>query len=181
LLGFYAPTITEETRARGLDETMNWREFEAAAPELAALGRERFEATGVALLGTLRADGSPRINPVEPYLAAGHLLLGLLTWSRKARDLVRDPRCTVHSSVSDVEGTEGEFKLYGRAREVRDDRVRAAPEKAWWRSRPVADARVYSLAIDAAAFVSWNAEEAEMTVRRWSPQRGLTVTTRTYP
>jgi hypothetical protein len=59
---------------------MNWREFEAAAPELAALGRTRFEATGAALLGTLRADGFPRINPVEPYLAAGQLLLGLLPW-----------------------------------------------------------------------------------------------------
>ena len=160
---------------------MNWRKFEAAAPELAALGRERFEATGVALLGTLRADGAPRINPVEPYIAAGHLLLGLLPWSKKARDLLRDPRCTVHSSVSDVEGTEGEFKLYGRAHEVSDDGVRAAPEQAWWRSRPVEDARVFALEIDAAAFVSWNATAAEMTVRRWSPERGLTTESRKYP
>jgi hypothetical protein len=160
---------------------MSWREFEAAAPELAALGRARFEATGVALLGTLRADGSPRINPVEPYLAAGQLLLGLLPWSRKAGDLLRDPRCTVHSSVSDVEGTEGEFKLYGRAQEVNDDRVRTAPEKAWWASRPVEDARVYTLDIDAAVFVSWNAEAGEMTVRRWSPERGLALATRKYP
>lgn len=159
---------------------MTWREFEAAAPELAALGRERFEATGVALLGTLRADGSPRINPVEPYLAAGDLLLGLLPWSKKAHDLLRDPRCTIHSSVSDVDGTEGEFKLYGRGREVHDDGVRAAPEKAWWTSRPVEDARVFSVEIDSAAFVSWNAEDGEMTVRRWSPARGLTTATRKY-
>lgn len=177
----YARTITREALANGPDETMKWQEFEAAAPELARLGRERFEATGVALLGTLRGDGSPRINPVEPYLAAGHLLLGLLSWSKKALDVLRDPRCTVHSSVSDVNGTEGEFKLYGRAREVRDERVRTAPRDAWWTSRPAEDACVFALDIDAAAFVSWDAENAEMTVRRWSPERGVRISTRKYP
>jgi hypothetical protein len=79
---------------------MIWQEFEAAAPRLAGLGRERFERDHLALIGTLRAEGSPRISPVEPYLVLGHLLLGFEWPTSKARDL-RDPRCTLHSTVTD--------------------------------------------------------------------------------
>jgi hypothetical protein len=35
--------------------------------------------------------------------------------SRKALDLLRDPRCVVHSTVTDRAGTEGDVKVYGRA------------------------------------------------------------------
>ena len=40
--------------------------------------------------------------------------------SVKALDLLSDPRCVVHSTVSNRDGTEGEFKVYGRAVEVND-------------------------------------------------------------
>ena len=48
---------------------MNWRNFASGAPELAAIGVERFEAVGLALVGTVRKDGTPRISPVEPPAA----------------------------------------------------------------------------------------------------------------
>src|SRR2546427_5275143 len=99
---------------------MIWQQFKQAAPELAALGEERFERTGVVLVGTLRKNGWPRISPVEPFINDGHLYLGMMWQSRKALDLLRDPRCTVHSSISNRDGTEGEFKLYGRALEIQD-------------------------------------------------------------
>ena len=38
---------------------MNWRELQAGTPDLAALAREHFERAGMALVGTLRRDGSP--------------------------------------------------------------------------------------------------------------------------
>ena len=79
---------------------MIWAEVEAAAPELAQLGKERLDRLRVALLGTLRKDGSPRISPVEPYFVQGHLLFGAMTWSLKARDLLSDPRCVLHSAVT---------------------------------------------------------------------------------
>ena len=41
---------------------MSWQALETDAPELAREGRARFEATGVALLGTIRVDGTPRIS-----------------------------------------------------------------------------------------------------------------------
>ena len=103
---------------------MDWEEFKRADPELAALGEERIEATGLVLLGTLRKNGFPRISPVEPLLTMGRLYLGMMWQSRKALDLLRVPRCTVHTTVSDRHGSEGEFKLYGRGLEVRDPEKR---------------------------------------------------------
>ena len=73
---------------------------------------------GVILLGSLRRDGSPRISPVEPVLVDGELELGMIWQSKKALDLLRDPRCQVHTVITDRNGTEGEFKLWGRARDL---------------------------------------------------------------
>ena len=95
-----------------------WGEFAEAVPELVALGEAQFGRTGLALVGTLRRDGWPRISPVEPFIADGQLYLGMMWRSVKALDLLRDPRCVVHSTVSDRGGMEGEFKVYGRAVEV---------------------------------------------------------------
>ena len=51
-----------------------WADFAAAAPELAARGRERIEAHELILLGTIKSDGSPRISPVEPDFVDGELM-----------------------------------------------------------------------------------------------------------
>ena len=108
--------------------TATWQQFAESAPELAALGEAQFARTGLALAGTLRRDGWPRISPVEPFIVDGQLYLGMTWRSVKALDLLRDPRCVVHSTVSDREGTEGEFKVYGRAVEINnlDERRRFA-------------------------------------------------------
>ena len=100
--------------------TATWREFAAQEPDLAALGEAQFARSGLALVGTLRRDGWPRISPVEPFFAHGHLYLGMMWRSVKALDLLRDPRCVVHNTVSNRDGTEGEFKVYGCAIEVTD-------------------------------------------------------------
>jgi len=90
---------------------MRWDEFAAAAPELAAVGEERLRARELCLVGTLRANGWPRISPVEPEFVDGELMLGMMWRSPKALDLLRDPRLVVHSVVSRREGDEGDFKL----------------------------------------------------------------------
>ena len=105
--------------------TATWQQFAEADPNLAALGQAQFARTGLALVGTLRRDGWPRISPVEPFIADGQLYLGMMLRSVKALDLLRDPRCVVHSTVSNRDGTEGEFKVYGRAVEVTDLEERA--------------------------------------------------------
>lgn len=157
-----------------------WRDLDAAAPDLARLGRERLEATGVALVGTVRKDGSPRISPIEPYLVGDHLLLGMLSGSRKAADLRRDPRCVVHSSVSDINGSEGEFKIEGRAVLVADGELLRADDRAWWNAPGASDASVFAIDILAAAFISWDTRQGTMTVLRWTPEVGLTKTAQRY-
>jgi hypothetical protein len=104
---------------------VHWSEFAAEAPELARLGAARFDATGLCLVGTLRRDGWPRISPVEPLIAHGKLYLGMMPPSTKALDLRRDPRCVVHSTTSDQDGTEGAMRIRSwRPGEPVADRVR---------------------------------------------------------
>ena len=109
---------------------MRWGDFEAADPQLAALGRALFLETQLVLVGSLRKDGWPRISPVEPLFFAGELYLGMMWRSRKALDLRRDPRCTVMNTVHDRMLKDGEFKLFGVAVEVEDPSERAAYEVA---------------------------------------------------
>ena len=103
---------------------MNWDEFAERAPELARLGFERIEGAGMVLLGTLRPNGFPRISPCEVVFCDGDAMLGMMWRSPKALDLLRDPRCVLHSTVSKTDGSEGDFKVYGRAVDVRDLGVR---------------------------------------------------------
>ncbi|HWD51688.1 MAG TPA: pyridoxamine 5'-phosphate oxidase family protein [Acidimicrobiales bacterium] len=98
----------------------SWAEFTDGDPELAAVAGRRMDASGLVLVGTLRANGWPRISPVEPLVVDGTLYLGMMWQSRKAVDLLRDPRCVVHTVVTDKGGTEGDVKIYGRARDVTD-------------------------------------------------------------
>ncbi len=103
---------------------MSWNQFKKAAPALARKAEQLFDKTGVILLGTVRKDGSPRISPVEPLIVGGELYLGMMWRSLKAADLLRDPRCTVHSAIRDRMAKDGEFKLHGRVRYIRSPAVR---------------------------------------------------------
>ena len=151
---------------------MRWDEFEAAAPELAALGRERFERHWVTLVGTLRADGSPRISPVEPQFVDGDLMLGMMWQSRKALDLLRDPRLVVHSVVADREGTEGDFKLYGRALDVLEPERRTAyadalEQRIDW--RPPEPYHLFAVDIESAGFMVFGEHARTLA---WDPEGG---------
>ncbi len=135
---------------------VTWAEFTGQAPELAALGEARLRATDLALVGTLRADGRPRITPVEPRFVDGELQLGMMWQSRKALDLLRDPRCTVHSTTTDKDGGEGDFKVYGTAEDVRDAARRerhcqVTEEEIGWRP-PDDDFHLFSVDITEVAY-----------------------------
>lgn len=158
---------------------IGWQDLETAAPRVARLARQRFEVTRVALLGTIRRNGSPRISPVEPYLSQGHLLFGAMVWSLKTRDLRRDPRCVLHGAITAPDAGEAEVKLYGRATEAPAE-IRDSCSAGWWQARPGA-AVVFALAIEQATSIEWDMERSLMIVRRWSPRHGLTETRRTYP
>ena len=155
---------------------MSWSLLEVAAPAIAARGKACLDRVGLALLGTLRSDGWPRIGPVEPHVAGGRLLIGVMARSLKARDLARDPRCTLQSVVSHPDSGEPELKLYCRAVEAS-----GAPPGAWWTGRPADETHVFELEIEQAAFVEWDLERREMTVTSWSSAHEVRTVTRGYP
>ncbi len=94
---------------------MRWGEFRRACPELAARGDEWIAQRHVLLLGTLCADGGPRISAVECDVVGDDLCIGMIWRSTKALDLLRDPRLTVHSLPPGRDNPDGDLKLYGRA------------------------------------------------------------------
>ena len=161
-------------------ELPSWRDVELGAPEIARLGMSRLNSVRVALLGTLRHDGSPRISPIEPYIAQGQLLIGAMAWSVKASDLRRDPRYVLHSAVTGPDTGEGELKLHGSAVEAGED-LRAAAAHAWWQVSTPEKAAVFTLHIGHAAFVDWDIKRGLMTVHRWSRESGYTVASHPYP
>jgi len=138
---------------------VRWDEFATAAPELALLGEERLRGRELCLVGTLRKNGWPRISPVEPEFVEGELMLGMMWQSPKALDLLRDPRLVVHSVVSDRMGSEGDFKLYGRAVAVEESERRAryrASVKAridWEPDEP--NYHVFAVDVESAGFVTF--------------------------
>jgi len=158
----------------------SWRDVELGAPELARLGTARLDSARVALLGTLRRDGSPRISPIEPCIAEGQLLIGAMTWSAKAGDLRRDPRYALHSAVTGPDSGQGELKLSGPAMEADQD-LRTAAVGAWWLAWAPGKAVVFTLHIRQALFVDWDINRGLMTVHRWSPASGYAVASRPYP
>jgi hypothetical protein len=102
-----------------------WTDMAAQAPELAEAGRALLYNYGLGLgfLGTVRADGGPRVHPVCPVLANDGLYVFVGNQSPKVHDLRRDPRYALHSfPLPDVDD---EFYVSGVTRVVEDADVRA--------------------------------------------------------
>jgi hypothetical protein len=143
----------------------SWQAFAQQAPELAAFGEARFRS-GVAYLGTIRPDGSPRVHPVTPILGE-QLYLFMEPTSPKGKDLRRDPRYTLHCSVADSSGGAGEFYVRGQGFFTDDQDVRAQAVAA----SSYAPEDRYILLILSIEFAFMNIYTgAEPRTRRWSPQ-----------
>jgi hypothetical protein len=153
---------------------MRWQDFERGDRDLARIALERMEKVGFVFLGTLRRDGSPRISPIETLVESGELYAGMIWHSKKALDLLRDSRYTLHTWVGDRMGTGGEVKLYGRANRVDDlaERSRYAdalfakigwkPEEPRW--------HLFSFDVESAGYTTVEGERR--VVRTWSQDAG---------
>ena len=90
----------------------SWQDFATQAPLVAAVFGRRHAATGkLCFLATLRADGSPRISPMEPRIFEGELWLMGMPDTTKFRDLRRDPRFCLHTATVDTQVGDGDAKL----------------------------------------------------------------------
>ncbi|HSM37834.1 MAG TPA: pyridoxamine 5'-phosphate oxidase family protein [Candidatus Limnocylindrales bacterium] len=151
---------------------MQWAEFEASAGELAQLGLQGFREQNLCLIGTLRADGWPRISPNEVYFVDGELMLGMMPRSRKSLDLERDPRITVMTPQCDREAKRGDFKIYGRVCTVADRALRERYRQTilaaiGW--RPDEPYPLWAVDIESASYISFG---PAARLLRWTPDRG---------
>lgn len=98
-----------------------WRDFAAEAPGIAEVFLRRHAATGnLCLLATLRADGYPRISPIEPRIVDGELVIVGMPGTTKFRDLGRDPRFCLHTGTVDPHVSDGDVKLWADATNLQD-------------------------------------------------------------
>ena len=149
---------------------MKWSEFRAAAPEIGALAQEAFDEQHLAILGTLRSDGWPRVSPCEVYFVETEMLLGMMFESAKALDLRRDSRITVVNGQENRIPRLGDAKLYGHAREITDESLRsrfadAQEEAIDWRPMQF---NLFAVDIDRASYISFGEGRRLL---RWSADR----------
>jgi hypothetical protein len=164
---------------------VDWSELERRQPALAGLGRRRLLDPGVVLVATIRADGTPRVSPVEPFVLDGTLWLAMLWHSRKAADLLRDSRILVHNVITSRDGGEGEFKVRGTARPEGGPDVQAryaaavgaslgwTPEPGWF--------HLFAVDISQVTFIRYDDATGDQHVASWPPprefvRRGTTAT-----
>lgn len=113
---------------------LSWGRFRRSAPDLASAGRSLIYHGGVGLayLGTVRAEGGPRVHPVSPLLVEDGLFV-LLMVSPKLEDLLRDDRFALHTFP--MQDGEEAFYVTGRARFPRDRALRRSVAAAFLAER----------------------------------------------
>jgi hypothetical protein len=109
---------------------VTWADFEAAAPDLASIGRRLLFGGdhGEALLATVRDELAPRVHPIGVGIVDGRLV-AFINASPKRRDLEADGRYALHNHI-DREVPE-EFQVRGRALRIGDS-VRSVVAEQWY-------------------------------------------------
>ena len=139
-----------------------WGEFERADAQLAAFGRERLDGR-VCFHATLRRDGSPRVHPVEPWVAAGLLMVRFRRQSPKVREVGRDARYALHSPMDNSDGVGGEFIVHGWMEQISPDHP-ASIEIARATRTPLA---FYALSVEEAVGTTYEGADRDPVYRRW--------------
>ena len=134
---------------------VTWKDFAAAEPELADVGRRLFFQfnVGLAFLATVRKDGSPRVHPVCPVLSGDRLFVLATHASPKRQDLLRDGRYSLQAFPQPKPGSD-EFYLAGKALLVDDPATRTAVRRD---AQHMADESeiLFELWIDRAMRTTW--------------------------
>jgi Pyridoxamine 5'-phosphate oxidase len=158
-----------------------WGEVEAAVPELAGTVRAAFDAHRHKVLATLRADGSPRLSGNEASFRDGEVWLGMMSSSRKALDLKRDPRLELHSAPVDLELKLGDARIAGRAVEETDEgviRAFAAAAEEEHGAPPPLPFHLFRVDITDVVLIRVGDPPDHLVIESWSPAAGYRRTER---
>lgn len=150
-------------------------------PELGPRALAILTSTTNAVLATIRADGSPRVSGIDPFVVDGQLCFGSMDGARKAQDLARDPRMALHAipweSRRTKEGAtdpgDADAKVTGRAVAVTDPEEQAKVLR-WFREERGFDVPpggdLFTVDIDSLVVVSVDGEE--LVIDRWTAAGG---------
>lgn len=141
-----------------------WAEFERADARLAGFGRERLDGR-VCFHATLRRDGGPRVHPVEPWVAAGLLMVRFRRQSPKVREVARDARYALHSPMDNPEGVGGEFLVRGWMEQISRDHPAAIQIARDTRT----SLAFYALSVEEAVATTYEGADRDPVYRRWRP------------
>lgn len=153
----------------------SWERFTAAAPELAAAVRQRFDAHGHKTMATLRSDGSPRISGTEVQFRDGELWIGSMPGARKALDLRRDGRVAIHSGSDEPDHWSGDAKVAGTAVEVTDEQVLARFSDG----APPGPFHLFRIELREAVVVSLGDPADHLVIESWHEGKGVNRVERT--
>ncbi|SDT71202.1 Pyridoxamine 5'-phosphate oxidase [Jiangella sp. DSM 45060] len=149
-----------------------WKQFDDEVPELAAIVHAQLTATKHHVLATLRADGSPRVSGTEVDFDGDHLTLGSMPEARKAHDLQRDPRYSVHNNPGDGSMTVPDVKISGRAVEVTGPEFDAY-QAAHAGALPPGPFHLFRLGIDEVVLAGLNDTRTGMAITLWRPGQSV--------
>ena len=139
-----------------------WAEFERADPGLATFGRDRLDGH-VCFHATLRSDGSPRVHPVEPWIAEGLLMVRFRGQSPKVSEVFSRPAICVARSDDQPGRRGGEFLVHGIMEPIPPDHPAASPI--------VTVTRVllafFALSVDEAVGTIYEGADRDPVYRRW--------------
>ena len=145
---------------------VTWREFAAAAPEIARAGLRLLEdapgVPGVAFLATVGADGRPRVHPFVPAVVGGGLWAFVIR-SPKQRDLDRDGGYAIHSVLGPSDES---FFVSGHCSLVTDEAQRSAVGAQMPYSDIDDNHVLYEFRIDRALWTEWTTP-TEPVHHRW--------------
>ena len=145
-----------------------WQDFVDAEPELAKEVQAIFDVHTHKAIGTLRADGAPRVSGVECIFSHGELTIGMMPGSQKAKDLQRDPRMEIHSATTDAADASGmwpgDAKISGRAIEL------VTPEeRAPFSDDPSATHHLFRVDIERVVRIKLEGKPLQLIVLTWRP------------
>lgn len=136
----------------------SWQELEREAPDLATTIRALFAANLHHVLGTVRANGAPRLSGTEvDFRDDGEVGVGMMADSQKLADVLRDPRVEIHCAPLDTKMATGDAKLSGTLEAL------GATEGA--------DGTSFRLRIERASLVTVVGDE--LVLRVWRPGEGV--------
>ena len=161
--------------------TTAWHDVIDGAPEMAKQVQARFEATGLGYLATLRRDGSPRISGIEPWFGEGELWIGSMWQALKAKDLLRDPRFSLHAANVDKEVADGDARISGTAEAVAEGDERWGPALAAFAhtsGHEVPPGEMHLFRLVPTEVVLLQPAGDHLQIRTWTPDRGERQLTR---